>query len=123
MNLSCVYFDILFQTDGSSNLFQFSLTKSWSHLKKEKKKKKIADQCVRACVRACVRVCVCVLNIVMLEHLVMSTLCVRFCKLREPFCHLDVHYMCHICSALWSHGVGALQVSMIIIIISDRIPF
>ena len=36
-------------------------------------------QNVRVCVRACVCVCVCILHIVMLESLLICTLCVSFC--------------------------------------------
>ena len=35
--------------------------------------------CVCVCVRACVRACVCIFHIVLLEPLLMSTLCVSFC--------------------------------------------
>ena len=65
---------------------------------------------VRACVRACVRVCVCVyiLHIVMLESLLMSTLCVKY-LLNSGEHSLSRCTLCMLClfSAL-SCGVGTL---------------
>ena len=75
--------------------------------------------CVRACVRACVCACVClyvcVFCIIMLEPLLMSTLCVGFLSNCWNIFHL--YYVCynlHLLSAL-SRRVSALHISSIII--------
>ena len=69
--------------------------------------------CVRACVRACARI----LHIVMLEPLLVCTLCVSFGKIADNIFHFDVHYSYVLClfNALGLE-VGALQISIIIII-------
>ena len=48
----------------------------------------------------CVCVCMCILHIVMREPLFVSTLCVSFCEIADNIFHLDVPYVCYICSAL-----------------------
>ena len=94
------------------------------------------DACVRACAcgRACVLVCVCVcvsmcvriFCIVMLEPLLMSTLCLHyvyiFLLIADNIFHLDIYVMCVILcmfSAL-SLRVGALQLQSIIIITDEQ---
>ena len=54
-----------------------------------------APQCVwggMGGARACVRACGNMLHIVMLDALLMYTLCVSFCYIF----HLDVHYVCNV---------------------------
>ena len=44
--------------------------------------------------------CECILHIVMLEPLLMSTLCASFCVTADNTLHLDVHYVLRLFSAL-----------------------
>ena len=73
-----------------------------------------ACACVRACVRACVHVCVCIFCIIMLEHLSIyllfssSSFLVTFST--------SMYIMCVCLFSALGRRVGALQISIIIII-------
>ena len=73
-----------------------------------------ACACVRACVRACVHVCVCIFCIIMLEHLSIyllfssSSFLITF--------SISMYIMCVCLFSALGRRVGALQISIIIII-------
>ena len=76
--------------------------------------------CVRAymCVRACVCVCMCIFCIIMHEHLLIYT----FFFFLITFSIL-MYIMCVCLFSALSHRVGALQISMVIIIMCMTVAF
>ena len=67
--------------------------------------------CVRACMRACVRACVCIFCIIMLEHLSIYTYLLFWITFSISMC-----IMCVCLFSALSRSLGALQISIIIII-------
>jgi len=75
-------------------------------------------QCVRACVRACVRVCVCVC--VHLLHNYAWTLVDIYIFIFLDNISISMYIMCVCLFSALSRGVGALQISIIIIIMLNK---
>ena len=56
--------------------------------------------CVCVCVHSCVHLAHSEMHIVMLESLLMCTLCVSFCSTADNIFPLNAHYVCYVCSVL-----------------------